>query len=225
LNKNAFVNNKTVWFIAIVLSVLMLGALCACGASEKIYAVAGSGESGTEESSLNDSDNPDDLGDPGDPGESGKSDDLEGSGEIGDLSDSAEPGAQTSPDNVPDIVDPAPLQNDWALVNLILAIISLLTAISAIAVNADNRRRSRKNGLSSKTIDMRRRRKLFPTVVALISAILSVVVFMLTEDLRRPMEIIDNWTILMAIIFVFVAIVSMFAARKDDDDEETEAGE
>ena len=92
-----------------------------------------------------------------------------------------------------------PLASDgaraWALVNLILTILTIIAVIAA------------KNGRS----------RLLGAAVGL----LSVVVFILTEDMRNPMVMVDKWTIWMAVIALAQLAVVIFS--KKEEKEETEA--
>ena len=60
--------------------------------------------------------------------------------------------------------------------------------------------------------------------LGLIPAIVSVIAFILTEDMSDPMTMVDKWTILMLII-LGVSAVTAFLTRNKDKDEEEEAEE
>jgi hypothetical protein len=123
------------------------------------------------------------------------------------------------------IAEPNNDTSAWALINLLLAIIGLLAALIAAAFNIRRRKTSREDGEQESDTVTYRKRKAFPSVTALVFAVIGAIVFILTEDMSKPMRLTDNWTIVMAIIFVFVAIASIFAARKTEGEEEAKAEE
>ncbi len=55
----------------------------------------------------------------------------------------------------------------------------------------------------------------------LIPAAAAVIVFLLTEDMRLKMQLMDRWTLVMILILLVEAAVVLFS-RKDDEEEEAE---
>lgn len=99
-------------------------------------------------------------------------------------------------------------QQSWALLNLILAIVTaLISIILLIGYLGKDRNDEHKRGLTR--------------LLSLVPAIGAFVVFFLTEDWTLPMVWVDMWTILMAVILV-AQIVLVINARRDGDDEEDE---
>lgn len=94
-----------------------------------------------------------------------------------------------------------PLASDggraWALVNLILTILTIIAVIAA------------KNGKS----------RLLGAAIGL----LSVVVFILTEDMRNPMVLVDKWTIWMAVIALAQLAVVIFSKKEEKEEAEAPA--
>ena len=119
----------------------------------------------------------------------------------------------------------------WALINLICAIVTvlfgLLLLISKRHKNKDDEeeddetRQQTNNDDESK--EQEKKRGAFTRVLAVLIAILSVVFFLVTEDLSLRWTWTDQWTIWMVVIGL-VQIVVFFVGRKwknvDDDDEE-----
>jgi hypothetical protein len=87
----------------------------------------------------------------------------------------------------------------WALVNLILMIGTALASIGLIV------------GYS------KRRGKGMPRAFSVIPAVGAIIAFILTEDMRNPMIMVDKWTILMAAIAV-VQLVVMYFSRKSAEE-------
>jgi len=131
----------------------------------------------------------------------------------------------------------------WALVNLILAILGILLAIWAITrvvmrnkynADVDRDRLNRypapyylEGELDGEELDEeefedehKRTRKLWFFLVVIL-AIVGIVFFLLTEDMRLPMVLLDRWTIINAIILL-VGIVSKLLAFKKVKLEEVE---
>ena len=122
----------------------------------------------------------------------------------------------------------------WALINLICAIVTvlfgLLLLISKRHKNKDDEeeddetRQQTNNDDESK--EQEKKRGAFTRVLAVLIAILSVVFFLVTEDLSLRWTWTDQWTIWMVVIG-FVQIVVFFVGRKwknvDDDEDEEEA--
>ncbi len=84
----------------------------------------------------------------------------------------------------------------WALLNLISAILTALIGIIALFHE-----------------DVR--------LKGLIPAAAAVIVFLLTEDMRLKMQLMDRWTLVMILILLVEAAVVLFS-RKDDAEEEAE---
>ena len=124
----------------------------------------------------------------------------------------------------------------WALINLICAILTvlfgLLLLISKRHKSEDDDEEDDDETKQQTTDDdedkeQEKKRGLFTRVLAVLIAILSVVFFLVTEDLSLPWTWTDQWTIWMVVIGL-VQIVVFFVGRKwknvdnDDDDEEAQ---
>ena len=66
-------------------------------------------------------------------------------------------------------------------------------------------------------------------IIGIIPAIVAVILFVLTEDIRLPMWWWDRWTIWMIIILLIEIIIAFFARRRvkenDEEDQEGQEGE
>lgn len=99
-------------------------------------------------------------------------------------------GTEIKDDEVPKAWD----DGQWALVNLILAILSML--------------------LGAGTLAGWFRRKHEERLAGLVTAITSLVVFLVTEDLTQPMCLTDKWTPLMALILGAAAAAAFVPGKK-----------
>ena len=120
----------------------------------------------------------------------------------------------------------------WALINLICAIVTvlfgLLLLISKRHKNKDDEDDETKDQTTTnedeeKEQEQEKKRGAFTRVLAVLIAILSVVFFLVTEDMSLRWTWTDQWTIWMVVIG-FVQIVVFFVGRKwknvDDDEDE-----
>jgi hypothetical protein len=52
-----------------------------------------------------------------------------------------------------------------------------------------------------------------------VAAVIAIIIFILTEDMTQPMQLVDLWTIVHVIIFIAQIVLTIFATyRKSDDD-------
>ena len=121
----------------------------------------------------------------------------------------------------------------WALINLICAILTVLFGLLLLISKRhksedddeedDETKQQTNNDDEEK--EQEKKRGLFTRVLAVLIAIVSVVFFLVTEDLSLPWTWTDQWTIWMVVIGL-VQIVVFFVGRKwknVDDDEDEEA--
>ena len=121
----------------------------------------------------------------------------------------------------------------WALINLICAIVTVLFGLLLLISKRhkseddeedDETKQQTNNDDESK--EQEKKRGAFTRVLAVLIAILSVVFFLVTEDLSLRWTWTDQWTIWMVVIGL-VQIVVFFVGRKwknvdDDEDEQTQ---
>jgi len=58
------------------------------------------------------------------------------------------------------------------------------------------------------------------TLIASIAAILAILLFVLTQDMRLPIVLIDSWTIAFAILFAICSVTSVLAVRNRKENQE-----
>ena len=122
----------------------------------------------------------------------------------------------------------------WALINLICAILTVLFGLLLLISKRhksedddeeDDETKQQTND-DDEDKEQEKKRGLFTRVLAVLIAIVSVVFFLVTEDLSLPWTWTDQWTIWMVVIGL-VQIVVFFVGRKwknvDDDEDEEEA--
>ena len=101
----------------------------------------------------------------------------------------------------------------WALVNLILAIVTIL---GSLAMMIGNLRRRRENE-DEETLETKKRRRVRRTLT-IVPAIAALIAFIITEDMSLPMVLTDKWTILMAVIAIAQAALMLFARDKKEEE-------
>ncbi|MCL2632207.1 MAG: InlB B-repeat-containing protein, partial [Coriobacteriia bacterium] len=116
--------------------------------------------------------------------------------------------------------DPVPLIGGaaWALINLLCAIAGILVAIAVIIrmIVAKRKEEDEETG----EIEQTKRRTIW-IVLTVILAIVGIVFFILTEDMRNPMIMVDRWTI-FNVIFLVLGIVTALLSFKSETTEEQE---
>jgi len=109
----------------------------------------------------------------------------------------------------------------WALVNLILAIagalLAFITTIRILLCSKDDEEIYTDESEMEK--EQRTKYRIIWTLTTLIAGILGIIVFILTEDMRLPMVLIDEWTIVNAIIFIAGVIGYVFAIKREKDED------
>ena len=122
----------------------------------------------------------------------------------------------------------------WALINLICAIVTVLFGLLLLISKRhkseddeeDDDETKQQTNNDDESNEQEKKRGAFTRVLAVLIAILSVVFFLVTEDLSLRWTWTDQWTIWMVVIGL-VQIVLFFVGRKwknvDDDDEDEQA--
>lgn len=114
--------------------------------------------------------------------------------------------------------------NVWALLNLLLTIAgALLAAVWMASYLLSGKRSSEHDGEESDdTGTDKKKGGLMWRVLAAITALFSIVVFVLTENISLPMAIMDKWTILMAVLFALVVLFGLLMRKNKEEQEPIE---
>jgi len=112
----------------------------------------------------------------------------------------------------------------WALLDLLLTIAAVLIA-GQIALRSFFAKKRRDSGnddsmhdeLSEESGEIKKHRPLW-VVVAAIAGLFMVVLFLITQDMRLEMVIIDWWTLLFAIAFVVTLISNSLVTKRKHND-------
>ena len=124
--------------------------------------------------------------------------------------------AEAAPTMIEDGQTPLADQPVWALLNLIMTILTgIFSAVLLIGYfgkkeedeDDDEYKELKRNG--------------FARLASIIPAAVAVIAFILTENMANPMVLIDRWTVFMAAILLIQAVIAMIAKKseKENDDE------
>ena len=138
--------------------------------------------------------------------------------------------AESEPEVIEDEETPlAPMGGGaWALVNLILMLLTVLASLLLLLGYLGKKKYAKEdeygNALhdanGNEIIDYTRNKKGFWRVASLIPAVAAVIAFVLTENMRLPMIMVDRWTLLMVIIAVVQLIVAVLCKKKKEYEED-----
>ncbi len=127
----------------------------------------------------------------------------------------------------------AGLNASWALLNLILAFVTGIIMLVLLFTwffgkskdeeeEAQNENVTRAQRSEEENSDRKLKRKGIVRLFSIVVTLIAVIAFILTEDVRLPMVLIDQWTWLMIVIAAVQVIVAIFSkkSRKEYDEEE-----
>lgn len=109
----------------------------------------------------------------------------------------------------------------WALVNLICTVLTILAGLLLILKKHKKSKQDEKNqAMEDENNEDTKKRRRLPKLIALLIAILSVVVFILTEDLTLPMTYVDQWTLLMVVLLIFQIMTFILGSHWKKNDKQ-----
>ena len=133
---------------------------------------------------------------------------------------------------------PKELVLTWALLNLIISVVGIilviiLTVFAIVWHNKEQKKTQQKEQYpylsdakmqsaenDAKETQKRKQRRTLLYVTAVVTGVVGLIVFLLTEDMSRPRAWVDNWTIVNAIIFIIEIIAIAFAFKTKKADKE-----
>ena len=146
-----------------------------------------------------------------------------------------EPEPQPQPTQAPaveDIVDePTPLAmgGAWALVNLILTILTVLGSVLLLIGYIGKKQKEREDENGNVVLNAEGeaemddiRKKGGWRLASILPAVVAVIAFILTENMRLPMVLVDKWTLLMIVIALVQLLVAYFSKKKTQEPEQPE---
>ena len=116
----------------------------------------------------------------------------------------------------------APAGAAWALLNLILAILTALGSVLLLIGYIGKKKKEEENE-NGENVEYTVKKKGVWRVLSLIPGIGAIVAFILTENMRNPMVFTDRWTLLMVIIAVIQVIVAILAKKEKEEPDDREA--
>jgi F0F1-type ATP synthase epsilon subunit len=135
---------------------------------------------------------------------------------------------------IPDPETPLAGGKSWALLNLLLTILTgIIMLVLWIGYFTSKKRKDEDEEtetVESETGDEDEdkdslKRKGILRLLSLIPFVVAVIVFILTEDMRNPMVFVDRWTILMAAIALVQAVLALFCKKSYKEEEEEQEEE
>lgn len=107
----------------------------------------------------------------------------------------------------------------WALINLICAILTVVFSVILLVGLAGKNKKTEEDD-SGEEVEKEIKKKKFWRIFSIVPALAAVIVFLLTENMRLPMVLVDRWTLLMVIIALVQVLVMVFGKKTTKDPEE-----
>ena len=114
----------------------------------------------------------------------------------------------------------------WALINLICAAITTLFGLGMLVSFLKKRDNDEDEEIETEESEEEEKKRMKSKLLGLLPAVGSIVLFLLTEDMRNPMRLFDKWTIWMiALALVNVALAYLTRNREEDESDENRTEE
>lgn len=109
-------------------------------------------------------------------------------------------------------------EGSWALINLIALILSIIIAFILFLFKKDKEENEEYSEEDKKDIRTIRIVK----ILSILFAIIALILFILTENMKLPMILIDKWTIIMILILIIeiinIFIIKSYAKQNNEED-------
>ena len=96
--------------------------------------------------------------------------------------------------------------NSWALINLIATILTIILSLILLIMYFINKRKE--------DDEIQIKNKPIKRMISIIVAIVTAIIFLITEDMSLPMVLIDQWTLLMIVLLVIQIIITILCKHK-----------
>ena len=118
---------------------------------------------------------------------------------------------------------PLALVGNWALINLIAAILSAIIALGMLSTGLFKKTYEEENSNNKENEeDEDEGKHKLSKIFGLLPAILSIILFIMTEDMRLPMVLIDRWTLPMVLILLITIVLAGLTKNHKKEEEEDE---
>ena len=124
------------------------------------------------------------------------------------------------PEKIPDTQTPLAGGSVWALLNLILTIVTALSSILML-IGYFGKKKEEEDGVVIRETEKHG----FARVMTLVPGIGAIIAFILTENMRNPMVFTDRWTLLMVIIALVQLVLVIIGAKKEREPEAAKTDE
>ena len=112
-------------------------------------------------------------------------------------------------------------EGNWALINLITTILSVIIAFGMLLTGLFKKSYEKDNDEEENEDEGKHKAS---KIFGILPAALSILLFLMTEDIRLPMVLVDKWTLPMIIILIISVILAYLTKnkKKEKDEEEEE---
>ena len=100
----------------------------------------------------------------------------------------------------------------WALVNLIATIITIILSFFMVIFGFLNKEKEDE--------ETKVHNRGFIRLISVIVAVMSTIVFILTEDMLLPMKLVDKWTLIMIFILIIQIVVAFLCKHRKEKEED-----
>ncbi|MDR0817112.1 MAG: hypothetical protein LBN35_00580, partial [Clostridiales Family XIII bacterium] len=112
----------------------------------------------------------------------------------------------------------------WAVLDLLLAVAAVIVAIFAVLLALKRRERGKDGNIYDDPNDDRangaKKRSLIALIGVILLAVISVVIFLTTQDMSLPMVLTDYWTIVLAVLLAAECTAVRFTGKRKDPREQ-----